>query len=306
MVKYIFKNYDKLLESLQENLSTLFFKEKIEDKKNLSLKPEDLIDIEIKKQERNLKEKDDINIKSQIRKKILYLKLKQKALKYLNMYIKRAQDILADEVEESAYEALDYLNRAPRNLSKEKLKEIHLYKALIYELLEDFDEATKEYKRAIKLDNTTNSLNEYKEFVERSREVLSWYNEQKDDLRYSSLNIHNIVKIEDMPKVAKRLESIAKYYARSPKSRELGKRYFKEVIKMYKKLNDYNPKKFNCDYINSLIEGVEIFMMSPTLLKEANSILLKSRDCVEHRLYLIEKIKELKSRNFIKKTTLFE
>jgi len=287
-------------------LYTFFQKERVEKYKNLQLKPADILDIEIKKQEANLKEKDRVDIKHQIRKKTIYLRLKQKSLTYTNMYIKRAQDILSDELEESAYESLEYLDRTPRNLSKERLKEILLYKALIYELLEDFDEAAKEYKGAIKYDKDPDSLSSYKEFVVRSREVLSWHKQGSSDIRFSSLNIHNITKLEDMPNVAKKLDSIAKYYARSPKSRELGKRYFKEVIRMYKKLNKSDPKQYSCDYIKSLIEGVEFFMMSTTMLKEANRLLLDSRDCTETRLYLLEKIKELKSKTFIKKIKIFD
>ena len=306
MLKYIFKNYDKLLESARHSLSTLFKKDEKQGQSNLQLKPYDILDMEIKKQELNLKEKDDVEIKHEIRKKSLYLRLKQKSLYYTNMYIKRAQDILSDEVEESLDEALDYLNRVPRNLSRDRLKEISLFKALIYELLEDFDEAAKEYKNAIKYDSDIEALSEYKAFVIRSREVLSWHKQRKTDLRFSSLNIHNITKLEDMPNVAKKLDSIAKYYARSPKSRELGKRYFKEVIKMYKKLYANDPKKYSCEYIKSLIDGVEFFMMSPSLLKRANELLFNTRDCTKTRVYLLEKIKELKSKRFIKKTKIFD
>ncbi len=123
---------------------------------------------------------------------------------------------------------------------------------------------------------------------------------RKKQLRYSSLNIHNIAKKEDMPAIAKKLDKISKYYARSPKSRELGKRYFKEVIKIYKILAQDEPKKYTCDYINTLIDAVEYFMFSATLLKEANDILYNSDDCVDMRVYLAEKIKELKEKRFIK------
>ncbi len=306
MLKYIFNNYDKLLESARHSLFALFKKENKKEQKSLQLKPCDILEIEIKKQEANLKEKDSVEIKHQIRRKTLSLMLKQKALTYANMYIKRAHDLLSDNTEDALYNALEYLNRTPNNLSRVKLKEIAIYKAIIYELLEDFDEASKEHKNAIKLEGDEDALKEYKEFVVRSREVLSWHKQKRSDLRYSSLNIHNITKLEDMPNVAKRLDNIAKYYARSPKSRELGKRYFTEVIKMYKKLHVSNPKEYSCDYIKALIDGVELFMMSPTMLKKANELLLRTRDCTEIRVYLLEKIKELKSKDFIKKTKIFD
>ena len=303
MLKFIFKNYDSFLESVRYNIDNLLHKKNSQNSSRLSLKPCEILDIEIEKQEKNLKEKESIKIKQEIREHTLYLRLKKMALGSTNLYIKRAEDILKDEVEESAYEALDYLKRVPKNLSKEQLHHIALFKALIYELLEDFEEASNEYKSAIKYNNTEDALRRYKEFVERSREVLSWYKSKKDQLRFSSLNIHNIAKKEDMPNIAKSLDNIAKYYARSPKSRETGKRYFKEVIKIYKKLSKEEPKKYSCDYIKSLIDAVEFFMFSTVLLKEANDLLNSSSDCVEMRVYLSEKIKELKEKNFIKKST---
>ncbi len=301
MLRYIFKNYDTFLESLRFNIDTLLHKKENLDSKNLQLKPYEVIEIEIKKQEENLKLKTDIQTKHNIREHTLYLRLKQRALQSSNLYIKRAEDILKDEVEESAYEALAYLNRVPKDLPKEDIKEISLFKALIYELLEDFEEASNEYKKVLKIDNSTEVLKRYKEFVERSRELLSWHKSKQGELRFSSLNLHNIAKIEDMPKIAERLDNMAKYYARSPKSRELGKRYFKEVIKIYKKLAKENPKEYSCYYIKSLIDAVEIFMFSSVFLQEANELLIKSKDCIDMRVYLLERIKELKNKSFIKK-----
>jgi len=309
-LRYIIKGYNKFLKSTRDNISIFFDKKKrahdseVSDKKVNSELEE--LNAEISLQERNLREKDDIEQKHDIRDRLLYLYIKKRAIKYNNGYIKIALNILDQEVEDSAYEALDYLNRVSKNISPKKLKEIHIIKGLLYEMLEDFDEAAKEYKEAIKYDKTTDALKEYKSFVERSREVLNWHKAKNVSLVYSSLNLHNIIDVKKIPDVAKRLDSLAKYYARSPKSREVGKRYFKEVIKLYKKLYDYDKSRYSCEYINALIDGVEYFMMSATLLQEAYRLLVNEQSCIESRIYLLERIRDLKQKGFIKQSGLFD
>ncbi len=309
-MRYIIKGYNKFLKSTRDNISIFFDKKKrahdseVSDKKVNSELEE--LNAEISLQERNLREKDDIEQKHDIRDRLLYLYIKKRAIKYNNGYIKIALNILDQEVEDSAYEALDYLNRVSKNISPKKLKEIHIIKGLLYEMLEDFDEAAKEYKEAIKYDKTTDALKEYKSFVERSREVLNWHKAKNVSLVYSSLNLHNIIDVKKIPDVAKRLDSLAKYYARSPKSREVGKRYFKEVIKLYKKLYDYDKSRYSCEYINALIDGVEYFMMSATLLQEAYRLLVNEQSCIESRIYLLERIRDLKQKGFIKQSGLFD
>jgi len=304
MLEYILNNYNKFLKSTRNHFS--IFLKKDAYSKNKELDYASKLDMEISLQEKNLQEKFDIEKKHEIRDKLLYLYIKKRSLEYNNGYVKIAETILDEDVEDSAYEALSYLNRVPKNIAPNRLKEIHIIKGLIYEILEDFDEATKEYKKAINYDKTTEALQEYKKYVERSREVLNWHKATNASLKYSSFNLHNIVELDDIPKVAKRLDNLAKYYARSPKSRELGKRYYKEVIKLYRRVYQSNNKKFACDYINSLIEGVEIFMMSPSLLREAYDILLNTTDCIENRIYLLERIKDLKNKDFIKRSKYFD
>ena len=305
MLEYIVNGYNKFLKTTRNNFSILLSKEDRCDNKN-SLDDISELEKEISIQEESLQKELDIEKKHEIRDKLLYLYIKKRSLQYNNGYIKIAENILDDDVEDSAYEALNYLNRVPQNIAPNRLKEVHIIKGLIYEILEDFDEASKEYKKAINYDKTPDALNEYKEYVKRSREVLNWHKANNASLKYSSLNLHNIIELEDIPKVAKRLEGLAKYYARSPKSRELGKRYYKEVIKLYKRVYQSDKKKYACDYVNSLIEGVEIFMMSPSLLKEAYDILVNTVDCIDSRVYLMEKIKELKSKDFIKRSKYFD
>ncbi len=307
MLRYIFKNYDKFLESIRINSINFFSsKSRAEKSNNLQMSPLDILDLEIKRQEKNLEEKNDILAKKDISRIITYLRLKQKALSSTNKYIKRAYNILKDKVDDSAYEALDYLKRIPTNLSAKELNEIYIYKAYIYELLEEFEDASTAFKEAIKYDKTPDTLLEYKEFVQRSNRILSLgKHSKKYELSHSTSSIHNITKIEDMPKVIDRLENIAKYYARSPKSRSLGKKYFREVLKMYEILIEHNPKKYTCSYVKALLDGVEIFMMPATLLQEVQKLLKNPKNCMESRVYLLERARELKQKNYIKKSILF-
>ncbi|HGZ70831.1 MAG TPA: hypothetical protein ENK74_05485 [Nitratifractor sp.] len=302
MLKFIFKNFDNFLESLRNRVVSLFSKKNRSFRANIKPTPSSILEQEIQKQEINLKEKTNLYAKNEIRKKILYLKLKLKALNSPSRYLKRAEDILRDEVDESAYEALSYLNRTPVNLEDSEKVEIKIFMAIIYEILEDFEAASKEFKEVLKIDTSGVSLKDYKAYVERSRIFISWHSKNRKRLLENSYNIHNIVSEEKMPEVANRLEKIAKYYARSPKSRALGKSYFKEVLKIYKKLSQSHPKEYTCIYIQVLLDGVEIFMMSPRLLTEAQELLTGSRDCIDMRVYLLERIKELKQKSFIQKS----
>ena len=306
MLKYIFNNYSKFLKSTRNHFSILLSKKEDSKKEKSTNSSISKLNHEIELQEQNLRQKVDIEKKHDIRDKLLYLYIKKKSLEYGNGYIKIAESILNEDVEDSAYEALNYLNRVPKKIAPNRLKEIYIIKGMIFEILEDFDEAAKEYKKAINYDKTSEALHEYKKYVERSREVLNWHKANDVPLKYSSLNIHNIIELDKIPQVAARLDRLAKYYARSPKSRELGKRYFKEVIKLYKRLYFSNNKEYACEYIKSLVEGVEIFMMSPSLLREAYDILLNTRDCMDSRIYLLERIKELKSKDFIRRSKFFE
>ncbi len=302
MIKYIFKNFDNFLELLRSKFLHLFSKDSKKQRDNFKPTPYDILEQEIQRQEINLEQKETLDGKLEVRKQILYLKLKLISLKSGNKYIKRAMMTITDGVDDSVYEALAYIERIPKNLDSKKRIETHLFKALLHEILEDFDAATHEYKEALKLDKSEESIRAYKEYVERTREFMSWHSKNKKRIGENSYNLHNILPLEKMPEVAKNLENIAKYYARSPKSRALAKSYFYEVLKIYKKLAQSSPQEYTCDYIHALLDGVEIFMLSPLLLQEAQDILVKSRDCIDMRVFLLERIKELKQKSFIQKS----
>jgi len=301
MLKDILKN--NILEPIK-NIKSLFGKKNTNSKDNNTLSPLEKLEQEILKLEQEIEKKESIDVKHTLRRKSLYLRLKECSLLSSNRYIKRANEILKDEIEDTLYTALEYLSRLPKNMDSATLNEIYIYKALIYETLEEFDSATAQYKNALALNTTPIVLKRYKEFMHRTRELLNWHKSKSKDIGFSSFNIHNITKIEDMPKVAENLDKIAKYYARSPKSRNLGKRYHKEVMKLYQILAKEYPKDYTCAYINSLIEAVELFMFSPSLLKEAQDLLYNNYNCIKNRVQLVSKLKELKQKTFIKKSIL--
>ena len=304
MFRYIFKNYDNFLEKIRKALISLFkFKQKNSAKK---LSPIEEVELEIKRQQENLEEKSDAKLKYKIIEKIVILNIKKLFLSTKNGYIHRAYEIAKDFNEDRLYETLNYLNSiAEHKLEQEKLKEIYKFKALIYELLDDYYEVSKAYKKAIELDSSPQTIKDFKEFMNRYQLILKLQQQEKSVGSKKIDAIHNIVPVENLPKVAQRLENLAKYYARSPKSRHLAKQYFKEVLKIYKKLTLINKNEYICEYIRVLLEGVEEFMFSPVFLKEALEILADPKICFENRIYLLEKIKELKEKKFIQKSSLF-
>lgn len=306
MLKYIFKNLDGFLESLRSKINCVVNKIGLKNANANSKKqtPSEILQSEIAKQEHILSQKESIHAKHEIRRKVLYLRLQLRVLEKKNRYIIRAWDMLRDEVEESAYEALEYLKRIPNSVSDEIFIDTQLYKALIFELLEDFEGASAAYKEALKKDKTSQTLIAYREFVVRSREFVSWHTAKKESLGSSIYNMHQTIALEDMPAAAQRLLAIAKYYTKSPKSRSLGRSYYKEALRMYKKLFEHDREQYSCAYIEALLDGVEIFMMPLFFLKEAQE-LLSSRECTQTRIYLLERIRELKQKDFIKRGLSF-
>ncbi len=265
------------------------------------------IEEEIAKQKENISQKEDLQSKYTIYKQIVHLLMQKKALQAQSSYVKYAYAIADDFFEDNLYEALNYLESIDSSkLSKEYLYEIYTFKALVFEALEDFTEAANSYKELIKLTSSTKALEDFKEYVKRHKELLEWQKDSKEKIILDDLyTLHEKTDIKDLPKSAASLEKIALSYAASPKSRKLGKRYFKEVLKIYKKLYEHNPKEFSCSYIKVLIDAVELFMFTPLLLKEVQLLLEKPNLCIENRVYLLERLKTLKEKNFVKKSKYY-
>jgi hypothetical protein len=283
-------------------------KNKVNKENKKEPKPIILIEKEIEKHKENLAQKKDIKSKYEIRKQILKLIIKKKSILTENNYIKKAYGFLHNYSEDNIYEALSYLKNLPtERLSSKYKNEIYRFKALLYELVEDFSESSKSYKDALKAINDEDTLHEFKDFMERYQELLKWQKNIDEKIILDQLyNVHNTTPIEKLPKSVSMLENLALYYARSPKSRPLGKRYFKEVLKIYKKLYEHDPKQYSCEYVRVLLEGVERFMLTTLLLKEAQKILTDPQTCIEQRVYLSHKLKELRDKSFVKKSKIFK
>jgi len=275
------------------------------------IKEEDVlskIDKEILYHKENLKQKDDLKIKYTIVRQIILLLLKKKALLTENSYIKKADEIVRNGSEDSIYKALDFMQKIPyEKLASSYLNELYRYKALLYEAAEDFSEASNSYKKALKAVNNVETLQEFKEYMERYQQILTWQKNSDEKIILDQLNnVHNTTDIDKLPKSVDMLEKLALYYARSPKSRALGKRYFKEVLKIHKKLYEHNPKQYACDYVRVLLDGVDLFMLTTLLLKEAQNILSKADLCIENRVSLNQRLQELQEKSFVKKSKIFK
>jgi len=302
------KNNNGFFNKTKFKIANLFKRKNKDIDVKQELKPIIVIEKEIEKHIQNLALKKDVKIKYEIRKQILKLLIKKKAILTQNSYIKKAYEMLNNYSEDNIYKAINYLESLPvEKLASKYNNEIYRFKALLYELVEDFSESSKSYKNALKAINDEDTLQEFKAFMERYQELLKWQQNIDEKIVLDQLySVHNTTPIEELPKSVEMLENLALYYARSPKSRPLGKRYFKEVLKIYKKLYDHDPKKYACDYTRVLLEGVERFMLTTLLLKEAQKILSNPNSCIEQRVYLSQKLKELRDKSFVKKSKIFK
>ncbi len=307
MIGQIIKNYASVLDKTFTNVKSLFSKKKT-NQVTIENNIVEKINEELQKHQINLTQKKDFQQKNEIRKKILYLELKKAIFLSKNSYLKLINQYLTDESDDSIYEALYYIQRVPfTTFSKEEQVEILLIKAKLHELLENFQKASKTYIEAIAIQTSIKALQEYKNFMSRYKELQKWEKEEFGtekakvfDKDYSKLGEKELLSLASL------LEKSANYYIRSPQSRYLAKRYFKEILKIYDKLFTQDRKKYACEYIRVLLEAVEVFMLSPIFLKEAQNILAKKDLCEENRIFLLEKLQELKQKKFIQKSKWFQ
>jgi len=298
---------DKIKTSFKlDKLFKLFISSKKEEKRELS--PLEKLNKELLKQESNLilqSEYDKIKI---ITKKIADLKLQKIGLTSKSSYIKQACKLLKDRSEEHLMQALYYLDTIPLNkLDSNEQKEVLECSAYIAEILQEYKRASDYYKRAINSCNDVGIVQEFKKYIERYNKLNSANKEIKEDKHLRDLEVTYVnMSDEKMLKTAKTLENIALYYARSPKSRELSKRYYKETLYILKKLYKQNRGKYSCEYIKTLIDGVEFFMFSNIYLKEAIDLLKDSSNCKEDRDILVDRVKSLKDKAFIKKSKIYK
>jgi len=249
---------------------------------------------EIAKLDKYFKESKTLNAKHQIRDKSLYIRLKQKSVDSNFEFIKNAQNTLFSEEIEDAYLALEYLEKIDTSsFTKSAMLELLLYKALVYELLDNNKKAKKCYNIALTYDKTSKTLKEYKAYQDRLSELKRYEKKQYEE----KYDLDNVIETYKDPKAAQKIEDIAKYYIRSKKSLPLAQKYYRMCLDTYKDLAQYNPKKFQMQYILSLIKSVEIYKMPKDALNEAEVLIFHNCRNKDTETYLLNKINSLKNGN---------
>ena len=273
-------------------------------KPKVELTAEELVEKEIKQQEANLlQQKDKESIKESI-KNISCLRAKQLSQNTNNRYIQHAFSLLTTRNEDNLLEIIYYLSSVPlEKLSPQEQSDILYTQGLFYEAIFDIGKAKKYYNKAISVNADTKKLQEYKRFIQR----YTPYKEDKSQKKVVEfINIINPnIPDETLLKRARMLEKLSLSYAKSPKSRKMAKSYFKEVMYIYRELNERSKDKYECDYIKVLLDGVEIFMLSPIYLKKAIEMLKDADICSEQRVYFAERVNYLKNKSFIKNSKIF-
>jgi len=293
---------NNLFQKLTHSIKSIFFSNKNEKKE---LSPLEALDLEISKQESNLKLHYDYPAVEIIVKKIADLKLQKIGLTSNSSYIKQACKLLKDKSEEHLMQTLYFLDTVPMNkIDDIEKKDILACSAYIAEILQEYKRASDYYKKAINSCNDIKIVQEFKKYLERLNILKSVDKEEVKDKKLKNLEeTYTNMSEEVMLKSAEVLENMALNYAKSPKGRELAKRYYKEVLYILRKLIEINQDKYFCKYIKVLIDGVEFFMFSNVYLQEAIDLLKKDK-CKVERETLIERVKALKDKKFIQKSKI--
>ncbi len=232
--------------------------------------------------------------KEQIREKWIFTELKKIAIESNNKDLKKAYDILKSEDLVKANDALNYINSINFTLSKKEELKVVQFKALLNELLIKYEDASKEYKMALKDKFDTDTLKLYKEFLERNKNSsLDMIDNAVDSLISYVVDYKD--NTQDLLKSAKSLESLAKYYSRSDISIDTARAYYKQALEIYKQAMSVDSKESK-NYILALIKAVETYKMDVELLDEAQKLIFHSNEFKDTQMYLLNKINILKNR----------
>ena len=233
------------------------------------------------------------NSKEQIREKWLFMELKKISIISDCWYLKKAYDMLKSEELYKVEEALEYLKRVDNKISAKNIVNKIIFKAILYELLLKYIDASIEYKKALKISFDKEIVKLYDDFIKRTKKRYK-INEDKDLTKNEKENSYNN-DIKELEKSAKSLEAIAKYYARSNSSLELAQDYFKQALEIYNQLMQQDSK-YTRSYVLALIKAYETYKISKKYLDEAENLIFYSKECKDAEFYLLNKIKILKSK----------
>jgi len=236
---------------------------------------------------KNYYDKCSVRAKEQIREKWIFTELKKLAIESECKYLQNAYEILKGENIYKVDDALKYLRGKSAKLSFKKEVEINIFKALLNELLVQYKEAFKEYK---KCNLNKNAMKFYKDFKKRTKEI------RKYDLNssYSSSDDSNL-DINKLKLRAKELEHKAKDLIANKDDLDLAQSYYEEYLSVYKKISEIDFSYIK-DYTLALIKGCETYKLSNKYLQEAENLIFHYSKCRDTERYLLNKIKILKSR----------
>jgi len=229
--------------------------------------------------------------KEQIREKWLFTELKKISIESDCLYIKNAYNFVKNEELYKVEEALEYLNSIESKIKPKQKLYTTLFKAVLYELLLKYVDASIEYKKALKLNFEPDIIKLYEAFIKRTKKIKS--DTLDEDIELTKEYNDDTKELE---KSAKSLEAIAKYYVRSNQSLELAQDYFKQALDIYKKMMQIDSS-YTKNYVLALIKAYETYKLSTDYLNKAENLIFHSSECKEAEFYLLNKIKILKERD---------
>jgi len=229
--------------------------------------------------------------KEQIREKWLFTELKKISIESNCIYLKKAYNFVKNEELYRVEDALEYISSIENKIKPKQKLYSSLFKAILYELLLKYVDASVEYKKALKISFEPDIIKLYEAFIRRTKKVKS--DSIDEDIALAKEYNDDTKELE---KSAKSLEAIAKYYVRSNQSLELAQEYFKQALDIYKKMMQIDSS-YTKSYVLALIKAYETYKLSKDYLNKAENLIFHSSECKEAEFYLLNKIKILKERD---------
>ena len=227
--------------------------------------------------------------KEQIRQKWIFTELKKLTVESNCKYLQNAYNLLKEEDLYRVEDALNYLDNIDTKMPFNKEIKIHIFKALLNELLIKYIEASKEYK---KCNFDKYAMTFYKDFKRRTKEIETNYELPVND---ASQDTDIDSDLKTLQKNAKKLEEKAKHYSKTKNSLDLAQTYYKQALSLYKQIAELDFS-FKREYTLALIKACETYKLSKNYLDEAENIIFHSNRCKDTEIYLLNKIKSLKDK----------
>jgi hypothetical protein len=226
--------------------------------------------------------------KEQIRQKWIFTELKKLTVESNCKYLQNAYNLLKEEDLYRVEDALNYLDNIDTKMPFNKEIKIHIFKALLNELLIKYIDAAREYKKC-NFDKYAMAF--YKDFKKRTKEIKTSYELPTQDSTEEDIDSD----LKTLEENAKSLETKAKHYSKSIHSQDLAQTYYKQALALYKKIVDLDPS-FSRNYTLALIKACETYNLPKSYLEEAENLIFHTSRCKDTEFYLLNKIKTLKDK----------